>query len=81
MSPPSKTPKAADTQGARIVIFDRFTLIARDKKLRGVPDNMVRDTDDIIAVVTRADAAKGFDTPFWQCICKKILQLQKKGKL
>ena len=76
-----KTKKATDTQGARIVVFDQFTLVARDKELRCVPDDMVRDTDDIIAVVTRADAAKGFDTPFWQCICKKILQLQKKGKL
>ena len=58
-----------------------FTMIARDKKLRCVLGSQLQKTDDIIAIVSRKQAAKGFDPPFWQRIINKISQLQKEGKL
>jgi hypothetical protein len=63
------------------VVFTQFTLVARDKKLRCVLPIQLLKTDIIIAVVSRKEAAKGFNTPFWQRINNKILQLQQEGKL
>lgn len=63
------------------IVFTCFTLVARDKKLRSVLAHQIRNTDYIVAVVSRKQAAKGFDTPFWQCIINKISQLQQEGKL
>ena len=63
------------------VVFTHFTLVARDKKLRCVLASQILKTDIIVAVVSRTEAAKGFDTPFWQRINTKILQLQQEGKL
>ena len=65
----------------RFVVFKRFTLVARNKKLRCVPACEVRNTDDTIAVISQTEATQRLDTPFWQRIIEKILQLQKEGKL
>ncbi|MBA7547794.1 hypothetical protein ES705_40230 [subsurface metagenome] len=62
-------------------IVTHFTLVARDKKLRAVLGTQLLKTDNIIAVVSRKQVAKGFNTPFWQRINNKILQLQQEGKL
>lgn len=63
------------------VVFTHFTLVARDKKLRCVLASQVLNTDIIIGVVSRTEAAKGFDTPFWQRIMNKISQLQQEGSI
>jgi len=63
------------------VVFSQFTLVARDKKLRYVLPLQLLKTDIVIAVISQTEATKGFDTPFWQRINSKILQLQQEGKL
>jgi len=57
------------------------TIVARDKKLRCVLASQVLMTDVIVGVVSQNQAAKGFDTTFWQRIMNKISQLQQEGKL
>ena len=68
-------------QDARFNVFSHFTLVARNKKLLCVLASEVHNTDYIIVVVSQTQAAKGFDTPFWQRINNKIQQLQQEGKL
>lgn len=62
-------------------VSNHVTIVARDKKLRSVLAHQIRNTDYIVAVVSRKQAAKGFDTPFWQCIINKISQLQQEGSI
>ncbi len=64
-----------------IVVYNRITVVARDKQLRCVPSCQVLKTDIPIAAVTQYDACKSLDSPFWQNIMNKISQLQQKGKL
>jgi len=72
---------ASDIPDFRLVVFSHFTLVARDKKLFCVFASNILKTDIFISVVSQTDATKGIDTPFWQRINNKILQLQQEGKL
>lgn len=63
------------------VVFNQFTLVARDKQLRCVLPFQLLKTDIVVGVISQTEATKGFDTPFWQRINKRILQLQQEGKL
>lgn len=75
------TSAVSDIPHEGFVVFTHFTLVARDKQLRCVLASQLLKTDIIIAVVSRKEAAKGFNTPFWLSIDNKILQLQQEGKL
>lgn len=70
-----------DIQNPDFIVFSHFTLVARDKKLRAVLACQVLKTDDVIGIISQSEAAKGFDTPFWQRTINKISQLQQEGKL
>jgi len=75
------TSAVSDIPHEGFVVFTHFTLVARDKQLRCVLACQILKTDVIIAVVSRNEAAKGYNTPFWQRTINKISQLQEEGKL
>lgn len=71
----------SDIPNEGFVIFNHFTLVARDKQLRCVLPIQLLKTDIIIAVVSRKEVSECFNSPFWQRTNNKILQLQQEGKL
>ncbi len=82
MNPEQLSTKLAfDIPHEGFVVFNQFTLVARDNQLRCVLPFQLLKTDIVVAVVSQTEATKGFDTPFWQRINIRIQQLQQEGKL